>query len=221
MILGDVQVARDASGRGFSKRWALVVVILALFGAGYLVGTAWRGRAVETVGAWTEPYEPSPKFSDEHNAAMSWIVNEAAHSREPWTPEIAQRLAAIIDTGYTEEYIENVASRPGATLRDQEPAILYDYAQIAVAARLRNDEPMTLEAKRIATEALLGLLVHPHWRMRSSGIGSVISTGLVEIPAVRALIIAMFDDPNEVVAANARKHLTNYDEYGAAARQTK
>ncbi|RMH26780.1 MAG: hypothetical protein D6693_06520 [Planctomycetota bacterium] len=195
--------------------WTVVGALFALAGAGYLVGTAWRSRSADAVGAWAEPYEPSPNVSDEFNAAASWINNDLARMRRPWTAEIAERLAAIIAEGYSEEYTETVATRPGATIRDVEPMMLYDMAVGVVIERLRHDEPMTPEARRILTEALIDTARRPHWRIRSSAIGSLIESGLVENPWVRALIVAMQDDPNPVVAANARKHLTNYDEYKA------
>lgn len=193
--------------------WCLV--ILALFGAGYLLGVLWRSQPADGIGAWAEPFTPSPQLSDEYNQFAEWVWNEIVHMKQPWTPEIAERLAIVITDGYSEDYIENVATRPGATIGDQEQIWRFGDAEGVVAERLRRDEPISPEARAILVMAMLDSLHHPHWRIRHSAVQAVCYARLVEDRPVRLLVESMFNDPHPMVAANARKQLDYYDEIEA------
>lgn len=199
-----------------SKLLLRAAIILAfLFGVGYVVGVLWQKDESELYGYYTPVFEPSPKLSDEYNESATWVLNKVARMQTPWTTEVATRLAEVLNNAYSEEYIEKVATRPGATIRDQEPAMLHGYVQGVVAERLRRNEPIEAEARKMLMVALLDSLRHPHWRIRHGAVQAVCYARLIEDRPVRLLVESMVTDPHPMVAANARKQLDHYDTYEA------
>lgn len=188
---------------------ASMVILLA---AGYWGGLAWNRRTSSAVGVWATPFTPSSAYSDAYNEFAEWALNDVARMSAPWTPEIAARLAGILNDAYSETYIDEVATRPGAAPADQEPLLRYGYAEAVIAERLRRNEPIELEARTVLVAALLDSLRHPHWRIRLSAVQAVCYARLVQDEPVRLLVEAMFDDPHPDVAANARKQLAHFDE---------
>jgi len=81
-----------------------------------------------------------------------------------------------------------------------------------VAERLRRNEPIEPEARRILVMAMTDALEDPYHRIRASAASSVCYARLVKDPDVRAMIKALFDDPEPYVAENARNQLAHFDE---------
>ena len=163
------------------------------------------------IGGGISEYTPHPSQSDEFNQFEVWLINDVAKRKEPWDVETAGRMMAILDARYTEEQVENIAKRPGATMRDQEPILYFMDTMDILAERLRRNEPIEPEARRMLVTALTDALEDPYHRIRISAISSVCYARLVKDPAIREMVEAMFDDPDEGVAMNARRQLAHFD----------
>lgn len=187
---------------------AAVAVVLVLAFAGFMF-QAWR----ETTrpGAGLARFERSDQLSDEYNDYSSWLENDLMHQRTPWTTEQADRLVAILDRSYTDEE-RAIATRKGATMKDNEPLLQFSFTEAAISLRLRHNDPIEHEARRMLIDALLARLDDPMWEIRLQAVADVVGARLPLDPAIRNKIESMMEDPNAQVASNARNQLQNFDE---------
>lgn len=201
-----------------TRRSLIVIACLAIIG--YLIGQAAapivkeirREIAYAQIGGGLPRFEHYPKQSKEYNEYMDWLYNDLARQREPWSVEDAAILMAVIDARYTQEYVENYAWRPEATIPDQEPMQIFRHTKGVITERLGRNEPIDPEARVMLEIALIDALEDSYWDIRLGAVQAVCHARLVTDPAIRAKIEALYNDPNEQVAANARNQLAWFDE---------
>ena len=201
------------------NRKASLIIVLCVLIIGVVLGRLlWPAIAAgieqakyAQIGGGIPEYTPDPRQTDEFNQFEIWLFNDVAKRKAPWDVETASRLMAILDARYTEEQVENVAKRPGATMRDQEPILYYMDTKSVVAERLRRNEPIEPEARRMLVLALTDALEDPYYRIRIGAASAICDSRLVKDPAIREMVEAMFNDPDEGVAMNARRQLAHFD----------
>jgi|GEM_PF-5438327 len=179
-------------------------------GAG--IGQVIKQAKFNDIGGGVPAYTPNPSQSDEYNEYLSWLVNDVAKSREAWGDETVDRMVAILDARYTQEQVENIAQRPGATMRDQESYMYFEFTMAVIGERLRQNEPIEPEARRKLVLSITDALADPYARIRNSAISSLCYSRLVKDPAIRAKVVAMFNDPVGYIAQGARNGLDYFDE---------
>jgi len=205
--------------RLFSSKTAIGLIVIVLV-AGYFTGRAAmpivqqvrEAMVYADIGGGVEPYEHLSNMSPEYNKFMSWLSNDLAKQREPWSVDDASILMRILDARYTQEYVENYAFRPDASVQDMEPVMKFGNVHTITAVRLRRNEPIDPEARAMLVLAMTDALEDPYWDIRLGIVASVCDARLVTDPKVRAKVVAMYDDPNDLVASNAKNQLAWFDE---------
>lgn len=200
------------------KRVTIVLICITILG--YLLGRAVAPIVSDvreamdraSIGGGVEPYEYFPKQSKEYNEYMDWLRNDLAQKREPWDVKDATKLMVVLDQRFTQEQVENIAMRPGASIQDQEPRQRFTHTRNVIAIRMQRNEPIHPEARAMLTMAITDALEDPYWDVRNGIVQAVCHARLVTDPAIRAKIEAMYNDPNDRVAANARNQLAWFDE---------
>lgn len=200
------------------RRAVLIGVLLLILGAlsGRLIWGIARTSLEQArylrIGGGIPAYIAHESQSKEYNEFADWLENDLAKRTAPWNLDDAEALRAILDARYTEDYIELVAIAPGATMRDQEPLLRYSFTESVIAERLRRNEPIEPEARRMLVMAMTDALEDPYYKIRLIAISSVCYARLVKDPEVRAKVEAMFNDPEPYVALGAREGLAHFDE---------
>lgn len=193
-----------------TKRIILIVAsAVILITAGLWIGSGVREvrERVQLARHGVPKYEPDSKWSDEHNAYVSWLMNDLGRSNSlnAWTDEDnIQRLMDVIQPPSLEEVEQFERSD---LHREQERMMKFWLATGVVSEALRRGKPIPDILKGV----LISNLDHPHWRIRQGAVQDVCYARLVADPDIRTKIESMFSDENDQVATNAYLQLEHYD----------
>lgn len=208
-----VPEAQSFKGNRSARIALLLSLLFATFAAGVLIWRSVGGSKDDLSRLHSRPgFIHDPARSDVYNHTLNELRNLLV-PRPNWTIEEATYISDLVKAGYP-------ASVDGARadIGDIEQQTVYNMAVATIAERFTLDGPMDDDARALLRQTLLDELKNPMWGARVMATSSVVDSGLVADPKVRALVERLASDPNPAVSDNARRQLAHYDRVQAQKR---
>lgn len=189
---------------------ASLVVCVAAGGIAYFqpFQPAWQKRIHET-----PRWEFRPGRDESHQRVLMRVQNDLFRLPN-WSVEVAQELEAIAHAGDGKQY-RFTETGDAASPDDANALNSLEWVLLYSTERIRLGAPIDRDARTIIDEIFARAAAHPEPAIRLAVSTSICYAGLVEDPRFLAISKSLEADLDPDVAANARRQLSAYKNYGA------
>ncbi|MBL8745108.1 MAG: hypothetical protein JNK58_01995 [Phycisphaerae bacterium] len=164
---------------------------------------------------WRFP-EHTPKAMTAESSAVCRRVQNDLMLRPLWGEAEMVEIETIINRGYPRPLAD-----PDQSVEERSKFFEYSSAFLALWNRMRNDAPMTPEAKAHGIRILRAEVYAEFPERRKDGGLALIETRLIENPDIRAEVERLLHDEDPVVAEVIGLQLGEYDRRSAVALKHK